>query len=162
MPTPLLTASARFTDQAVTKIYFIPSIAATSLAPTRTELNAGTDLSGEVHALKGWTVTAAQIVTEDLTNPFEAKIPGSTQAPDSSITFYTSKTGNDVRALLPRGTSGFIGMLDGGDVTGNKMEVYPVTVTSNGVQRSVDGKAASMVEVMFAITRTPGQNISVP
>lgn len=162
MPTPTLTASTRFTDQAVTKIYYLPSIAATTLAPTRTELNAGTDVSGEVNTLKGWTVQAAQIVTEDLTNPFEAKIPGSTTAPDSSITFYTSKTGNDIRTLLPRGTAGYICFLDGGDVTGNKMEVYPVTVTANGVERSVNGSAASKVEVMFAITRTPAQNISVP
>ena len=162
MPTPLLTASTRFTDQATTKIYWIPSIAATTLAPTRAELNAGTDVSGEVNGLKGWTVQAAQIVTEDLANPFEAKIPGSTTAPDSSITFYTSKTGSDIRTLLPRGTAGFIGFLDGGDVTGNKMECYPVVVTANGVERSVNGSAASKVEVMFAITKTPGQNISVP
>ena len=162
MPTPLLTSSTRYTDQATTKVYFIPSIAATTLAPTRAELNAGTDITGEIHALKGWTVKAAQIVVEDMANPFESKIPGSTQAPDSSITFYTSKTGNDVRTLLPRGTSGFIGFLDGGDVTGNKMEVYAVTVTANGVMRDPTGKAASAVDVEFAITKTPAQGVSVP
>lgn len=162
MPTPTLTASVRFTDQAVTKIYFIPAIAAANLSPTRTELNAGTDISGETEALAGWKVEAAQITTEDLTNPFEAKIPGSIKSPDSSITFYTSKNGTDIRTLLPRGTNGYIGFLDGGDVTGNKMEVYPVTVTANGVERTVNGSAASRVMVGFAITKTPAQNVSVP
>ena len=162
MPTPALVSSTRFTDQATTKVYWIPSIAATSLAPTRTELNAGTDVTGEIAALAGWRVSANQIVVEDMGNPFESKIPGSTTAPDSSITFYTSKTGNDIRNLLPRGTTGNIGFLDGGDVTGNKMEVYPVTVTSNGVERDPTGKAPSKVMVGFAITKTPGQNISVP
>jgi len=162
MPTPTLTASTRFTDQAVTKLYYLPSIAATNLTPTRAEMNAGTDLSGEVNDITGWTVTAAQIDTPDMATLFKSSIPGSTDSPKSDITFYTSKTGVDVRTLLPRGTTGYIMFLDGGDIVSNKAEVYPITVTANGVKRTADGKAASKVLVEFAITRQPAQGVVVP
>lgn len=162
MPTPALTSSTRFTDQAVTKVYYIPSIAASNLTPTRAELTAGTDLTPEINDLAGWTVMALQIDTPDLGSLFKSSIPGATDSPKSDITFYTSKTGVDVRTLLPRGTNGYIGFFDGGDIAANKAEIYPITVTANGVKRTIDGKAASKVVVEFAITRQPAQGVVVP
>jgi len=162
MATPTITAATRFTDQSNTKIYYIPTIAATNLTPTRTEMNAGTDLSPQINDIKGWTVTSNLIETPDLGTSFVSKIAGSTVSADSALTFYTSKNGTDVRSVLPRGTTGYIAMLDGGDTPGNKMEVYPVTVTSNGVIRTAQGKDASKVQIDFAITAVPGQQLTVP
>ena len=162
MPTPLATAATRFTDNATSVVYFVPSIAATNLTPTRAELNAGTNIGVDLNDLDGWSIEADQIDTQALNDAFRTKIPGSLQSPDSSLTFYTSKNGTDIRALLPRGTSGYVMFLDGGDIAGNKAEVYPVTVTSNAVMRTMQGKEAAKVKVGFAITRTPGQNIVVP
>lgn len=162
MPTPLLTSSTRFTDQATTIIYVIPSIAATNLTPTRAEMTAGLNITGEVNDLNGWTVESNQITTEDLASPFESSIPGSTTAPKSDLVLYTSKTGVDIRNSLPRGTVTNVMFCDGGDVAGNKAEVYPVIVTSNGVMRNVVGKSASKVKIMFAITKQPAQGVTVP
>lgn len=162
MPTPLLTASTRFTDQATTVIYIIPSIAATNLTPTRAEMTAGLNITGEVNDLSGWTVESNQIVTEDLASPFESTIPGSTTAPKSDLVLYTSKNGVDIRNSLPRNTVTNIMFCDGGDTGGNKAEVYPVIVTSNGVMRNVPGKTASKVKIMFAITKQPAQGVTVP
>ena len=162
MPTPLATAAVRFTDNATSVVYFVPSIAATNLTPTRAELNAGTNIGVDLNDLDGWSIEADQIDTQALNDAFRTKIPGSLQSPDSSLTFYTSKSGVDIRALLPRGTSGYVIFLDGGDIAGNKAEVYPVTVTSNAVMRTMQGKEAAKVKVGFAITRTPAQLVTVP
>ena len=162
MAPPNLTASTRFTDNATTVVYFVPTIAATNLVPTRAELNAGTNLSVEINDLKGWTVQSDLIDVQSLSESFQSKIAGTLSSPDSSLTFYTSKNGSDVRSLLPRGTTGYIVFCDGGDLGGNKAEVYKIQVTANGVMRTIDGKDASKVEVQFAITSPPAQNVTLP
>lgn len=162
MPTPLATAAVRFGDNATTVISWLPSISAATLTPTRAELTAGINIGVDLVDLDGWSIEAEQIDTQALNDQFQTKIPGSLSAPDSSLTFFTSKTGVDIRATLPRGTSGYVCFLDGGDISGNKMEVYPVTVTSNAVMRSLQSKDASKIKVGFAITRSPGQNLTVP
>ena len=162
MAPPNLTTSTRFTDNATTVIYFVPTIAATNLVPTRAELNAGTNLSVEINDLNGWMVQSDLIDVQSLSEAFQSKIAGTLSSPDSSLTFYTSKNGSDVRSLLPRGTTGYVVFCDGGDIGGNKAEVYPVEVTSNGIMRTIDGKDASKIEVGFAITRPPAQAVTLP
>jgi hypothetical protein len=158
-----LTTSTRYTDLATSQIWWVPSIAATNLTPTGTELRTGgTRLDGEINDLSGFTVEGEQIDTQAMGQAFRSRIPGATTAPDSSITFYASKSGVDIRALNPRGTSGFLCFLDGGDIPGNKMETYPVTVTSVGIMRSVDGSDAAKVQISYSITREPGQNLTIP
>lgn len=161
MATPAITASNRYFDVSVTKVYYVPAIAATNLTPTRVELNAGTDLSKEIADWSGWTVTGGEIPTPDLGSLFTSKIPGRTDAEDSSLTLYADKAGVDVRTLLPRGTSGFLCFLDGGDVAGNKMDTFPIKVRSNSPVRSIED-AASKRQVSFSITREPGESLTVP
>jgi hypothetical protein len=156
-----ITASTRFFHRGLTKVYNVPTIAASTLIPTRAELNAGTDLSNEVSDWAGWLVKSSMIDTPDLGHSYRAKIPGETSSDDSSITFYASKDGIDVRALLPRGTNSFIAILDGGDVTAYKMDVFPVRVSSAGKTRSL-GNDAGMVVIEFAITSQPAENVAVP
>ncbi|MFL6141573.1 MAG: hypothetical protein ACJ72N_06860 [Labedaea sp.] len=161
MATPPITASTRYFDAGTTKVYFLPTVAATNLTPTRPEMDAGTDLSPEVADLSGWSVASGLIDTPDLATTFTGNIPGRTNSPESSITFYASQNGTDVRALLPRGTSGYIMWCDGGDVGGNKADVFPVRVRALPKMRSV-GEEAKRIEVQFAITRQPAENITVP
>lgn len=161
MPTPSITASTRYFDRGTTKVYFLPTVAATNLTPTRLEMDAGTNLSNEVADINGWSVTAEQIDTPALGTEFVANIPGGTSSSDSSITFYMSANSVDARALLPRGTTGYIMWLDGGDVGGNKADVFPVRVRALAKMRSL-GNEASRLEVQFSITRTPGENVTVP
>lgn len=154
-----LTASTRYFDPEITKVYFVATIADKS-APTRTEIDAGTDLSGEIADLSGWVVTGEAIQTPDLGSRFTSTIPGRIQAEDSSLTFYSDESGSDVRSVLPRDTAGYILWLDGGDVTGNKMDVFPVRVLSVGKQRSTS--EAARVQVQFSITAEPAEDVDVP
>src|SRR5690349_19847070 len=116
-----ITPANRFFRPGTTKCYWVPSIS-NKAAPTRSELNAGSDFSKDVADISGWMVTGAKIDTPDLNSRFVSNIPGLTSAGDSSITFYASDTGSDVRALMPRDASGFIVWMDGGDVAGRKMD----------------------------------------
>ena len=162
MPTPAITQSTRYTSIGLTKVYYLPTIASTSFIPTRTEMNAGTDLSPELADWAGWMVTGAQINTPDLSTVFESTISGRVSSPKSTLTFYASTTGVDVTALLPRTTTGYICWLDGGDISGHQMEVYPVTVMANGIDRDNKMTKADVVTVDFAITRQPAQNVTIP
>lgn len=156
-----IASTTRYTNPGVTKIYFCTTIS-NKAAPTRSELNAGTDLSGEVNAISGFTTTGDDVETPDMNSTFTSKIPGRTSADDSSITFYADVTGADARALLPRGTNGYIVIMDGGDVVGSLMDVYPIRVKSQGKPRSTDGKDPATVEIQMSITAEPAENVEIP
>lgn len=160
MATPI-TKSSRYFDPAVTKCYWLPTVADGELVPTRSEMTAGTDLSNEIADLDGWLVEGEDIETPDLGSLFTSKIPGRTSVEDSSLTFHADKTGDDVRTLLPRGSEGYIMWCDGGDIEGNIAGVYPVRVRSVGVQRSVTDDNAR-IQVAFTITREPNEGVVVP
>jgi len=160
MAPPALATSTRYFDPETTKIYFIPTIA-TVTAPTRLEIDAGTDLSDEIADLSGWVVSGEDIPTPDAGSRFTSNIPGRINAEGSSLTFYASDDGVDVRTVLPRDTNGFIAWMDGGDVAANKMDVYPVRVLSNGKMRNLGNEAAKL-QVQFSITSKPAENVAVP
>lgn len=141
----------RFFAPGVSRVIFIPTIAATTLIPTRTEINAGDDLSGEVNDVSGFNVQAGFIDTPDMLRRFTGKIGGRITTPDSSLTMYASKDGDDVRTILPRGTQGFLAFMDGGDVPTQPMDVFKVEVASLGKPRSM-GDSASMLTVQFSIS----------
>jgi hypothetical protein len=161
MAAPAITASTRYTARGNTKCYWVATIASKS-APTRSELNAGTDLSPQLMDAEGWSVESEQIETPDLATRYTSTIPGSITAEDSSLTMYASKNGVDARALMPRDAVGYIVWLDGGDVASNKMDVFPVTVSSVSKQRSASGEDADTLVFSYAITSEPAESVSVP
>ncbi len=69
------------------------------------------------------------IDTPDMGARFVGKIPGRISADNSSITFYGDRDGQDARTAMPRDATGYMVWLDGGDVAGRKMDVYPCTVS---------------------------------
>ncbi|HEY5987609.1 MAG TPA: hypothetical protein VIV12_14730 [Streptosporangiaceae bacterium] len=159
MPAPAITPSVRYVRYGLTRVVFAPAVA-NILSPTRAEINAGTDLSGEVESVNGFQVTSNFIDTPDLLNVFTGKLAARTTADDSSITMYASSNSIDVRALLPRGTTGFLIWFDEGDVAGRKADCYPITVGS--IPKDRDLEAAGRIVVNVAITRTPTENFTVP
>jgi hypothetical protein len=161
MPAPAIVASIRYTSRGTTKFLWCAAIASKS-APSRAELNAGTDLSPQVMDAEGWSVSSEQIDTPDLASRYTSGVPGVISADESSLTMYMSKNGVDARALMPRDATGFIVTMDGGDTAGNKADVFPVTVGSVSKQRSVSGDAADTLVVAFAITSEPAENVAVP
>lgn len=161
MAAPAITPSTRYTSRGRSKCYWVVSIADTN-APTRAELDAGTDLSPQVADRSGWSVESDMIETPDLASRYTSTIPGPITAEDSSLTMYASANGVDARALMPRDAVGHIVWMDGGDVASNKCDVFPVTVTSVSKQREVEGQDADTLVFAFAITSEPSEDVTVP
>ena len=152
--------AVRYWSVGLTQVHFLPAIADPGMAPTREEIVAGTDLTGEIAEWDGWSTTSEKIDTPDMVSRFVSNIPGAISAEDSSLTFYADRAGDDVRLVLPRDTSGFIIWMDGGDVPENYMDVYPVTVASAPKIRSTDN--ATMIRVDFNITSEPAEDQVIP
>lgn len=159
MAPPPLTATTRYIPEGTRKVYWVPTIAVQS-APTRAELNAGTDLTAEIFDVTGFTVTSNTIEVPDLSSRFTAKIPGLVVADDSALVCYASQTSNDVRTVLPRDTAGFVVILWEGDVSGQKMDVFPSKVVSTSILTPIADPAR--INVAIAVTKVPSQNVVIP
>ncbi|MEU8279565.1 hypothetical protein ACFYOK_29385 [Microbispora bryophytorum] len=157
MPIP---AETRYFNPETSQLYWVPSIAIKG-APTRLELDAGTDLSDAIADVNGWMVTSEMIDVPDMGSRFVSKIPGRISANDSSVTYYMDKAGIDAREVMPRDAIGFMVWLDGGDTPGRKMDVFPVTVSSHGKSRSV-GAEPARITIAYAITSEPAENVTIP
>lgn len=160
MPATNIVASDRYFARGKTRIIACPLVSVLT-APTRAEINAGTDLTPEVAAIAGWQVSSAQIDTPDLGTVFTSTIPGSTSIGDSSVDMYADDNGADVRGVLPRGTVTVILIMYGGDIVGAKMDAFRTRVRSVAKPLSV-GDDAGIVQVQFSITATPAENVTVP
>lgn len=161
MPATNIAASTHYANVGTSVVYWVPTIAIKN-SPTRPELNAGTNLVNENSAASGWTTKADQIETPTMATRFTAKIPGRISADDSTLTMYADLGGVDARSLMPVDTNGFVVWLDGGDVTGRKMDVYPVRIASHSKARSTDGKDAATIEITYSITDQPAENVTIP
>jgi hypothetical protein len=157
--TPIQTVD-RYFPTGITKYYWIPDLLDPE-NPTRAELDAGTDLSPELAEVDGFTVSSDEIEVPDINSRFTGKIPGRISADDSSLVIYGARNGIDVRALLPRGESGYIGRLGGGDVATYKMDIFPVTVTSLSKAFGTDDEAAR-ITVQFSISSEPYEDVAIP
>jgi hypothetical protein len=161
MSATAIAASTRTINAGVTKVIWCTSISSKS-APTRSEINAGTDLTGEVRENDGWQVTSNNVEAPDMDTVFTSTIPGRTKVEASSLTMYASDDGSDARSLMPRGTNGFVLWMDGGDVAGRLMDVYPVRVSSVGKVRSAAGDDPATITFMYAITSEPAEDVTIP
>ncbi|WP_093803893.1 hypothetical protein [Streptomyces sp. Wb2n-11] len=141
---------------------FVPVIAASSMIPTRSELNGGSNLTEYIAGLDGWTQTNNVIETPDMADTFDSKIPGSDAADDSSMTFYEDEESATLETTLAKGTSGYVVILRKGDVPASaSMDIFPVRVASQSPQYTADNEAAKFV-VNFTITSRPVQGAPVP
>jgi hypothetical protein len=157
-PTPL-SATARYVPPGTRKIYWVTTIA-TYTSPTRGELNAGIDLSNEVAAVNGFTVTSGTVPTPDLSSRFVSEIPGQITAASCQLSFYASNTSSDVRTVLPRDTVGYVVLLWEGDVTGQRCDVFPAKVTASAVNGNMQNP--EQIDVSFSITKVPANNVVIP
>lgn len=154
-----LAATDRFFAKKITKIVYVSTLANKS-APTRSEINGGKELSGQCSEVNGFGTTANLIDTPDYGTTFTSKIPGSTEAADSSLKFYQSRNTDDIRRLLPRGTIGYIIIMWGGDVPTQLMDVFPVTVSA--VTKTIPDNAAADLMLAFAVTSEPAEDAAIP
>ena len=159
MPTPL-TPTQRYIAPGTTKYYWATACADIT-APLRAEMEAGIDLSKEVAAAENWTVAANRVPTPDLGDKFTGKIGGRVEPGDASITFHASKTTADVRTVLHRDDTGFIFILHGGDVAGQKMDVYKVDISSVSKPTNVDGSENARIMVAFSL-QAVAEDVTIP
>ena len=159
MPATPIAATTRYIPPGTTRYYWVATIS-NYLSPSRAELNAGSDLTAEISAVSGFATNSDQQDTPDLGTRFVGKIPGRITADDSSITMYASANSSDARTLMPRDTSGFIVIFPEGDITGQKMDVFPVKVT--GVPKSRDVENPAGMTFQYAITKVPAENVTIP
>lgn len=162
MAAPAIAASTRYTSRGTTRFLWLPAVADTTTGPTRSEINAGTDLTTQIADRNGWSVSSTMIETPDAATRYTSTIPGPISAEDSSFTFYMDREGVDARALMPRDEEGYVFVMDGGDVVGNKADLFPVTVVSHSKNREVGGDNADTIVISYAITAEPTENIAVP
>jgi hypothetical protein len=154
------TKATRFYAKGITKVLFAAAIANPE-NPTRAELTAAVNVTPDLADLSGWNTKGEMIAVPDLNSRFTKQISGDITADASSITFYGDIKGKDIRTVQPRGTTGYMIFMDGGDVTGAMMDLFPVEVTSVGKVRSVS-PTASQVTIDYAITDVPIEDIAIP
>jgi hypothetical protein len=130
-------------------------------AVTRSELNAGLDLSNEIAEMPNWGVSANRVPVPDLGKKFVSKISGRIETGDAQIVFYASSSTVDVRAVLARGHVGYIVILHGGDVAGRKMDVFPYEVAAVSKPIDVTGGPA-LITLDFSLTRIPAEDLAIP
>lgn len=159
MPATPLSASSRYIPPGTRRWNWLPAVAATS-APTRAEINAGIDLTGQVSAVTGFQLIAGTIDVTAFGDPFVTLAPALPAVSDCEIIFYASSDSNDVRTVLPRGTTGFLLSLPEGDVAGRRCEVWPATVSAMFLDQ--DTEAPAQIHVQFVITSLPSQNVTIP
>jgi hypothetical protein len=63
---------------------------------------------------------------------------------------------------MPQDTAGFIVILYGGDVAGQKMDVWPVTVASVAKQISFQGDAPDTLVFSYSPTAVPASTVTIP
>ena len=159
MAPPPLNPTTRYYPPGTRKCYWLAT-AANYLAPTRTELNAGIDLSAEMESVTGFTLTAAMINVPDMGSRFIQQIPGALESSKNNITFYQDKHSGDVRQIFAIGVTGFIVMLWDGDVSGQLMDVFPVQVAAVAPDPAVT--KAAMLVVDYAPSAVPAIGALIP
>lgn len=160
MPLTPIPESTRFFQPEISKVYLLPDVVDQDNV-TRAEINAGHDITGEIAALSGWLATSGYIDTPDLKRRFVARIGGRITIADSSMTFYGSQDGEDIRSIVQRLDRVVVVFMDGGDVPTQPMDVFQVEVSSLGKQRSTDENAFQLV-VNFGILQPPAEDVPIP
>jgi hypothetical protein len=149
---------ARFFRRGVSKVYFLPAVAAPATGPTTGEITAGTQLTNDVAEIGGFQLSNSPIPTPDLQSTFTKTIVGEDTTDTSTITFYdTDATSAPLRITLAKGAAGFIVLMPYGNVTAKRCETWPVRSTGVNDEWTVGNDPARYM-VGFAVTDVPSQN----
>ena len=152
----------KYMRRGTSKFFFVPTIAASNMIPTRAELGAGTEFSEYIAAMDGWTVTNNEIETPNMADTYDSTIPGSDKADQSSFTFYEDEEEADLEQTFAKGTTGYVVILRKGDKPGNNsMDVFPIRVATLSPQYTADNEAAKFMATC-SITDRPLQGAPVP
>lgn len=134
-------------------------------APTTAEINGAVNLTGFVVSLTAST-TGNQLPTPAFDSLFETTIPGTVQG-SFTMDMYRDDTVDTAWTTLPRGTTGYViisrfGGTGGNQkpTTGNKVEVWPIRVTSRSMQ-AANSNQVQIFQVTAGVSVTPNENATV-
>lgn len=159
MPPAKIPAYQGFYTPGTTKVYICPAFT-NYLSPTRAELDAGLDVTRQVREINDFSYEADVIDRPDMENTYTPTIGGRTKSSNPSLVIYAAKNGIDARQTLVFGYSGFVVLLDGGDVAGYKMDVWPVGVIAKPKQRGDSDPLNIMYQ--FNIPQAPAEDVTIP
>jgi hypothetical protein len=159
MPATALNVGEKFSALDGLHLLFLPVVAAFPAAPSRAEINAGTDLTTEISSWEGFELDPQTIETPSLAR-FTGSIPGRINLTSGVLNMYADRGNDDVRDVLPDGTTGYIVFMDSGDVPTKKMDVWPVRVNRLSKVRSME--AATMLKVAFTHNELPREELTIP
>lgn len=155
---------ARFFRRGKTQFVFTQTVGSSGAAPTVGNVTGGTNLSGSINDVSGFTFANNPIDTPDMATPFTTKIPGSDQADASVLTMYRDSVTNPLDTTLAKDTLGYVIIGDykilGTWATGDRVDVWPVQVASNAKQYSV-GDDPALAQVTFTSTAPPVVNVTL-
>lgn len=154
---------ARFFRRGKTRVWFLPAIASGTKAPTVAEIAAGTELTGSINDMNGFSYQSETIDTPDLASPFTSTIGGPDTVDDSSLVIYLDSASNPLRSTLAKGTAGFIVINDyliGAVAAGQKVDVWPCEIIGTPKQFSM-GNDPALWTAMFSATAVPATDIAV-
>jgi hypothetical protein len=157
-------ATARYIPEGVRETYWAPGTGAFANynSPGTAELRGTATLriTKEIADMGDWTVTADSVDAPDMGTKFTAQVTGKIHADNTTITMYADLQSNDIRKQIIRGQAGYIVMLDEGDVTGQTMDIFPVTVSS--VSKPTTMGSPSTLIITFTPTAIPAENVAIP
>ena len=145
--TPLATLNP-YIPLDIRKFYAVTSIAVFT-APTRGELDAGTDMTPQVTEAPGWSISGSTVDSQSFVGA-ALKLQGPKSVDDSSLTCRNSKTSTDARTILTQDLAINIVVFPEGDVTGRKMNVFQTVVNALPLSPGIADPATTTFQ--FAIT----------
>lgn len=165
MAATTLAGTTRYLPPGIRQYYYVPAIA-DKAAPTLVELDAGTDITGEIvdGGVSGFSTSPSTVEAPDLGSRITRKTGGRTSLDDSSIALYIDQDGNpDARTLFTDGEVGFIvDFPEGNHVQTPALtcNIWPVQVLTSTIDP--DTTKVAQVNVSFAITDLPAKNVAIP
>ena len=148
---------SRYFRRGKTRLWFLPTIAAGTGIPTTTEIIAGTELTGAINNIKGFSFVAELIDTPDMASPFTSRIPGADKVDDSNMMIYLDDSANPLRTLLAQDVSGYIVINDfktGVPAIADKVDVWKTRITGTAKQYDMASNPA-LWSPDFAILAPP-------
>lgn len=154
-----MAVTKRYFRPGVTKIYIVDEIA-DIFAVTRTELDAGTDVTSENMEIEGFQVVSNTLPTPDYGSRFSGKIPSDIVSEDSALVQYADLTSVDIRSVVTRGLRTNVVIMDEGDTAGLLMDVFPTEVSAMPKLRARSDPA--QIRAQFTILSLPSENQTIP
>ena len=157
---------ARYVPEGTVEVYFVATVA-DAAAPTSTELNAGTDITGAmagdlVMPFAGSTADAA-----DMSSRFNKTAPGDFGGAEGTFTIHRELASGDDTAYttLTRGTTGYLAVANRGLTTpgtwaiGDEVDLWPIEVLSRENQYARNQTLRA--QIAMAITDVPTEEFSL-